>query len=469
MSTSNDNPFRAAGSSARKLRFGTFEVDLQERELRNRGIRLRLQHKPFQILELLLERRGALVTRTELARHLWPNLHVSFDHGLNTAVNTLRETLGDSTRSPRFIETRSGLGYRFVAPVEEIWDSEPARVSAAQNDGSRAARHHRPSFEAYQDYSRGKFFSGRMKEADLRKSVACFESAIGQDPKYALAYSGLADVYSLFAQLGMLPSADAGRRAEELATAALQMDEGLPEAHAALGDAKKLFDWDYAAAEKDYLRALELDPNYADGHHRYASLLAATGRVEQAVSEVRRAMELDPLSLSISVELAWIHYIARDFDSAMRQSWKTLVLEPTFAPAQNTLGLAYEQLEMYEEAITELQNACVCSDHHPAAIAALGHAHASAGRQEEAAAAVRELELMSQSRHVSSYWRSIACLGLDRIDDALDWIEKACEEHDVWLVWLKAEPRFDAIRSDARFDRALRELGLRSRVRANGL
>lgn len=470
MSTSNDNSFRPAGSTARKLRFGTFEVDLQERELRNRGIRLRLQHKPFQILELLLERRGALVTRTELARHLWPNLHVSFDHGLNTAVNTLRETLGDCTRSPRFIETRSGLGYRFVAPVEEIWDSLPGRnPGSGQNDAAREAKHYTPSFEAYQDYLRGKFFYSRMNEADLRKSVACFGSAIEQDSQYALAHSGLADVYSLFARMGMLPAGDACRRARDFATTAIQMDDRLPEAHASLADVKKLFDWDYAGAEAGYIRALELDQNYADGHRRYAALLAATGRSAQALKEIRRAMELDPLSLSTNVELAWNYYVSRDFDAAMRQSWKTLVLEPTFSPAQNTLGLAYEQLNMYEEAITELQNACVCSDRHPAAIAALGHANAAAGRHNEAAEAVGELDQLSQSRYVSPYWRSIACLGLGQIDAALAWVETACEEHDVWLVWLKVEPRFDPLRSQSRFTRALAELGLQSRVQANGL
>lgn len=467
MSTFDNNPFRAAGPVARKLRFGTFEVDLQERELRNRGIRLRLQHKPFQILELLLERRGALVTRTELARHLWPNLHVSFDHGLNTAVNTLRDALGDSIRAPRFIETRSGLGYRFVAPVEEIWDNLPSQATAAGNDESRRAKRYTPSFDAYQDYLRGRFFFSRRNEADLRKSVACFESALTQDPKYALAYTGLADVYSFLSLLGALAPADARRRVKELVTTALEIDERLPEAHASLADAKRLFDWDYAAAEMSYLRALDLDTNYAEGHGRYAALLSVIGRFEEANKEIRRAMELDPLSLSISVDLAWSRYVARDFEAAMQQSWKTLVLEPAFAPAQNTLGLSYEQLGMYEEALTEFENARVCSGQHPAAIAALAHGNAIAGRRHEAMEAVRELEGLSQTRHVSSYWKSISYLGLGHIDAALHCVEKASEECDPWVVWMKVEPRFDPVRSTSRFERVLGKVGLKNSVDAN--
>lgn len=461
MSAFDNNPFRAAGPVARRLRFGTFEIDLQERELRNRGIRLKLQRKPFQILELLLERRGTLVTRTELAKYLWPNLHVSFDHGLNTAINTLRDTLGDSIRTPRFIETRSGLGYRFVAPVEEIWDNSSAHVAAPHIDENhRAVRQYTPSFDAYQDYLRGRFFFSRRNEADLRKSIACFESAIGQDPKYALAYTGFADVYKLLSLLGALSPSEARHRMGELVATALQIDERLPEAHASLADAKKLFGWDYAAAEMSYRRALDLDTNYAEGHSRYAALLSATGRFDQANKETRRAVELDPLSLSISVDLAWARYVARDFEAAVQQSWKTLVLEPAFSPAQTTLGLAYEQLGMHDEAITELQNARVCSDQHPAAIAALAHATATAGNRHEAAEAVRVLEVLSRTRHVSEYWKSIAYLGLGRVDAALHSIEKACEERDPWLVWMKVEPRFDSVRSTSRFERVLGKVGL---------
>ena len=573
---------------ASRFRFGTFEVDLHERELYNRGIRVALQQKPFRILELLIRKRGELVTREELAQYLWPNLHVSFDRGLNTAVNVLRRALGDSPRNSRYIETRSGLGYRFIAPVEEIsqthsagdgttdsvailpfengtsnsnlallaegiTESIIAKLSeiqqvrviaratafrfkeyaegpesigqklnvrtvltgrvAEQGDsllisvelievksGRRLwgadyktrssgifavetkicvavskmlvlpgesrpqtfSKPHTGNFDAYQDYLKGRYFYSRMTEDDLRKSVAHFESALAQDPRYALAHAGLSDVYNLFALLGLLPTATAYARAKELAMAALEIDEELAEAHASLAGVKKSFEWDWIGSEAEYLRALELNPNSADAHRWYAALLCAMNRMDEGLHEIRRAQELDPLSIVINMELAWDLYMARDFRSAMEQSWRTLVLDPKYAPAQHTLGLAYEQLGMYEETITELQNTCLCSGNHPAAMASLAHAHAAAGDRDEARRLSDDLDKISKRRHVSPYWTAMVQAGLGAHDVAFENLEKAFEQRDVWLVWLYVEPRFDALRSDARFDRLVRRLGFNS-------
>lgn len=442
-------------SQIRKFRFGAFEVDLQERELYNRGIRVGLQHKPFRILELLLRKRGALVTREELAQYLWPNLHVSFDRGLNTAVNVLRRALGDSPTNCRYIETRSGLGYRFIAHVEEIG---PHR--GAERDGGLVPHPSRPNLEAQHDYLKGRFFYSKMTEEDLRKSIAHFESALKQDPTYALAYTGLANVYCLFAMLGVMPTAVARNRVSGFVTAALQIHPSLAEAHAAVASLKMLFDWDWTGAERGYLAALELNPNFADGRQSYATLLCAMGRMREATAEITCAQELDPLSMVISAQIAWTLYMRRDFQGAVEQSWKTLVLDPRFAPAQHALGLACEQLGMFEEAITEFQNASACSGRHPSAIAALAHAYAASGDREEAFRHLRELEEMSGRRHVSPYWMAIIHAGLAVHELAFQWLEKAIEDHDTWLVWIKVEPRLDPLRSDARFRRALRRLGL---------
>ena len=447
---------------APRLRFGAFEIDLQERELRNRGIRLQIQHKPFQVLELLLERRGALVTRAELAQRLWPNLHVSYDHGLNTAVNTLRQILGDSIRTPRYIETRPGLGYRFIAPVEEI--PEGGTIGRLPRDRQRGG-----NMEAYQDYLRGRFFLNRMNEADARKSLACFESAIEQDGQCALAYAGLADAYCLLAVLGGLQQSDAYRRAGDFALAALRMDTDLPEAHAALGTVRQIFERDSAGAEASYLKALRLDPVFAAGHRRYAELLCAMGRFAEASEEIQRAVELDPLSLPTNIELAWTRYVARDFENAVQHSWRTLVLEPAFAPAQTILGLAYEQMGMYDEAIIEFENARTCSEGHPATIAALAHATARAGKQSEAERHISELDAMSQRRYVSHYWKAIAHLGLGAVETALNYLGEACDRHEVWLMWLDVEPRLDPVRGNAHFERIAASAGLRNRAYATGL
>jgi tetratricopeptide (TPR) repeat protein len=160
------------------------------------------------------------------------------------------------------------------------------------------------------------------------------------------------------------------------------------------------------------------------------------------------------------MEFAWNLYMARDFKGALEQSWKTLVLEPKFAAAQHTLGLAYEQLEMHDEAITEFQNAHVCSGGHPSTVAALGHAYAAAGRHGNASEALRELEQLSQRRYVSPYWNALVYAGLGMDYPALESLEKAWEERDVWLVWLKVEPRFDRLRSNTRFHNLLSKLRL---------
>ncbi|MBV8864703.1 MAG: winged helix-turn-helix domain-containing protein [Acidobacteriaceae bacterium] len=453
--------------AGRRLRFGAFEVDLDQRELRNRGIRVHLQRKPFQILELLLQRPGALVTRTELAQHLWPGLHVSFDPGLNTAINVLRQALGDSSAGCRFIETRPGLGYRFLASVEEIpaVNFGPAADSMAGSViVSTTSARYKPGIEAYRDYQRGRYLQNKLTETDLGKSIAHFESAIAQDPGYALAYVGLAEAYSLFAFLGMLSSAGARSRAEEATMIALRIDDELAEAHASLGNLRKIFDWDYTAAEREYRRALQLSPGSVDARRAYAAFLSAMGRPAEAIKEIRQAQEADPFSLAVNAEAVRIQHLARNFEQCIDQAWQTLVLEPQFAPAQHLLGLAYEQVEMYEEAMTELQNAQTCSGEDPAVIAALGHAHARAGRPEQAGDMLSKLDGLSQRRYVSPYWRSIVYAGLGAKDLALGGLEKAFENRDVWLVWLNVEPRFDPLRTDPRFNRLLEAAGFKVEV-----
>jgi DNA-binding winged helix-turn-helix (wHTH) protein/Flp pilus assembly protein TadD len=430
-------------SGPRKLRFGSFEVDLELHELRSRGLRVRLQHKPFKVLELLLRNPGLLVRREELMQQLWPNLHVNFDHGLNTAVNTLRQVLGDSLRNCRYIETLPGLGYRFLMPVEAMAQTAPAQIT---------------NFEAQQDYLKGKYFSSKLSEDDLRKSIAYFESAIAQDAGFALAYSGLANAYTIGALLGTMSPGEAHCRALQLTSTALRMGDALPEAWISLAGIKKLFDRDWSGAESECLRTLQRNPSYAGGRQAYATLLAVTERLDEALGEIRRARELDPLSVVIGMQMAWILYLARDFQGAIEQSWKALVLEPKFAAAQHTLGLAYEQTGMLDEAITEFQNARSCSGHNPAAIAALGHAYALAGEPREARRTLEDLNEMSQRRYVSPYWESVVCVGIGAHDLALQALNECWNQRDIWLILLRVDPRLDPIRENAQFHRLLKQV-----------
>ena len=442
---------KPAVPAARIVRFGDFEVDIQRRELRRLGVRVNLQRKPFQVLELLLQNAGMLVTRAELREHLWPDLHVSYDRSLNTAVNVLRHALGDVSRRCQYIETRPGIGYRFIARVEQIGDPVIERHSGTSKKNYVA------NVDAYQDYLKGRYFFNKMTEEDLRKSMAHFEAALCQDPAHSPARAGLADIYTLFAFWGVLPPFEAHQRAKHAATTALEHDDELAEAQASLAKVEQSFDWNWHGAEARYKKALQLDRNYADGHRSYAALLLATGRTEEALSEIRTAQQLDPLSLITNMELAWSFYGARDFRAAIDQCWKTLVLEPRFAPAQHTLGLAYEQLAMSDEALTELHNARVCSGGgQPAMMAALGHAYAASGMKADASEVLRELDRLSKRRYVSPYWRALIHSGLGAYDLAFECLKDACNQRDVSLMWLKVDPRFDPLRSDQRFDRLLK-------------
>ncbi|HLK20001.1 MAG TPA: winged helix-turn-helix domain-containing protein [Bryobacteraceae bacterium] len=429
-----------------RLRFGVFDLDTQNRELRRRGLRVKLQQKPFQILHLLLSRAGKFVSRGQLAQHLWPDLHVNFDRSLNTAVNSLRRALGDSPENPRFIETRAGLGYRFIAQVEFI-EEEPSN-----NHATQVERVYAGNVDAYHDYLKGRYFQNKMTEEDLRRSVGYFEAALAAEPDCALAYAGLADTYSLLAYLGILTAKEAYQKASGFIASALRIDGQLAEAHTGLGGLKKSYEWDWAGAEAAYRQALSLKPNDAHARRMYASLLSALERHPEAMQELRRAQQLDPLSLVINAEAAWALYMARDFQGAVDQAWRTLAMEPRFAPAQHALGLAYQQMGMLEDAIIEFQNARVCSSDHPAAIAALCHAYAAAGQRSEAEELLGELQAHSRNRHVSAYWVALMHVGLGDDLNAVRCLKEALDDRDVWLVWLAAEPRFQRLRSSGRLD-----------------
>jgi len=416
---------------AKVIHFASFEVDFEQRELRRSGARVPLQHKPFRILELLLRQPGALVTRQELAKELWPGLHVDFEHSLNSAVNTLRQTLGDSPRHCRFIETRSGLGYRFIAPVEEA-------ASPRKNITNS-------------DYLQGRFFLNKMTNEGVQRAIGCFQSALVEDPSCALVKTGLADAYCQLALSGTACTSDLSHPAREFASDALRTQPSLPEAHISMGQVRMLFDWDWSRATDDWNHATHLDPAQPAAHRARARLLAARGCHPEALTEIRQAQDLDPLSLPIGFEHAWLLYLAGNFQEAAAQSWKVLSLEPAFAPAQTILGLSYQQLGSFDEAITELANACTCSPREPSALAALGQAYAVAGLPDKAHGILDDLTEEAKHRHVSAYCFALIHAAFGQRHLAVDALQTACAQRDPQLLWVNVDPRFDALHSQADF------------------
>jgi TolB-like protein/Tfp pilus assembly protein PilF len=579
----------------RSVGFGVFEFDVRSGELRKQGRRIRLEGQPVQVLIKLLERSGELITRADLKKELWPaDTFVNFEQSLNAAVKRLRQALGDSPTNPRFIETLTRRGYRFIAPVDaaavssssaapvrrrveslavlpfgntdsdpeteyladgitesiinhvsrlsavrvmarstvfrykdktldpravgrklnvdavllgriqqrgdallvgaelvdvqngwQLWGdqynrsltdifaveeeisreiSEKLRLRLSGEERSLLTKRYTESTEAYQDYLRGRYHWNRLTEEGLRKGIEYFERAIRVDPNYALAYTGLADSYGLLAFFGLAPALTVMPKAKEAARRAIAIDDGLAEAHASLAGIFKIYDWDWAASEREYKKAIELNPNYATGHRMYASYLAAVGRAEESLREGKLAHELDPFSLVISMEIAWNCYMARDYERAAEEALRTLDLEPQFAAAQSTLGLVYEQKGQFEDALLALEKTRAAAGGHPSTLAALSHTLASAGRTEEAKVMLGQLTQFSEQHNVCHFWLAVAHAGIGETETALDALDNAYQQHDVMLVWLGVDPRLDPVRGEQRYFDLLRRIGLTPRA-----
>jgi tetratricopeptide (TPR) repeat protein len=339
----------------------------------------------------------------------------------------------------------------------EIAEKLHLRLSSEME--SRVAHRHAPRGDVYQDYLKGRYHWNRLTGDGLKKGIEYFQQAIHKDSNYAPAYAGLADCYNVLGFYGVVPAAEVMPKAKAAALRALEIDDGLAEAHTALASAIKVWDWDWAGAEREYRRALELNPNFALGYRAYAAHLCALGRSAEAIRQIQRAHEIEPMSLPISMEVAWNLYMVRQYDRAIEQAMKTLDLEPRFASAQHVLALAYEQKGRYEEAIAALLKALE-AEGHPATVAGLGHVLALAGRKSEATGMLDRLEKTSRQSHVSPYWFALVHEGLNDKAASLDALDQAYVQQDVWLVWLKADPRLDGLRGEWGFQELLRRVGL---------
>jgi len=317
--------------------------------------------------------------------------------------------------------------------------------------------------KAYEDYLKGRYQWGKRTEEGLRKSIEHFDQALTAEPGYALAYAGLAESYALLASYGVSPAHEVMPRARAAAQRALQTDDRLAEAYASLGFVKSFYDWDWRGAEQDYRRALERNPNCATARHWYAGYLRATGRLEEAIAEMRRAQALDPLSRAITRDLGRALYSMRRYDEATREHRQALDLDPDFPSGYLHLGMAYLAQAKNQEALTALLKARSLPGGNPLILGALGLCHGALGRQADARKILAELEARSRSEYVSPMSRVFVHIGLGQKDQAFQQLERACQERDGWVAWLKVDPVFDSLRGDPRFAGLLRQVGLADR------
>jgi TolB-like protein/DNA-binding winged helix-turn-helix (wHTH) protein/Flp pilus assembly protein TadD len=314
--------------------------------------------------------------------------------------------------------------------------------------------------EAYESYLKGRYFWNKRTADGLKVALAYFNQAIEEDPQYARAYSGLADTYALLGdwQYAVMTPKEALPKAKAAAVRALELDSALGEAHNSLAFCLDGFDWNFESAGEEFRRAIELNPGYATAYHWYAWHLSLLGRYEEAIAEMRKAQNLDPLSLIISADLAELLVIAHQYDESILESRKTIEMDPNFALAHSQLGQAYLQKEMQDEAIAEMQRAVQLSGGSPTIIASLARAYVASGRRSEAEKLLKELKKRSNPTYSHASEIAVVCAALGDKDQAMNWLEKGYQERFNPGVLLR--PGFDPLRSDARFKDLVRRIGL---------
>jgi len=315
--------------------------------------------------------------------------------------------------------------------------------------------------EAFAFYLNGRYFSHRGSDG-IPRAVENFQRAIAKDPDYALAYSGLADAYTVQVLWGWESPEGVLERAKAAAQKALALNSSLAEAHASLANVK-LYSWNFRGAEQEFRRALELNPSYANAHHWLSHCLVALGRMNESLAETNRALIFDPLDLSIQVHLGWHHYFAREYDQAIAPIRKALESDTNSRRSRvgphAILGAVYEQKGMYDEAIANFRDAVGQSGGIPVYIAQLAHAQATSGNKAEA---LRLLEELKRPKHKYVPAEEIAAVyaALGQKETAFQWLEQAYQIRSASLINLKVDPRFDSLRSDQRFSDLVRRIGL---------
>lgn len=332
------------------------------------------------------------------------------------------------------------------------------RIELTAEEQARLGRRQVVSPEAYEAYLMGRYFWNKRTVEGFRKAIQHFEEAIRQDPDYAPAYAGLADSQA-YLGLWAMPGGEAIQRARAAVEKALQIDDTLAEAHTSQAMIAMAFEWDWEKAEREFRRALELNPSYATAHHWYGYYFMALGRFDEAAAELERAQELDPLSLIINANLGFRFYWARQYDQAIQHLQKTLEVDPNFPLVHSYLGLVYVQKGMYEEALAAVQRAHTLSGSRHTG-GPLGYTYGVMGRRQEAQAQLKALLEASEQEFVPPYYIALVYVGLGEADHAFQWLEQAYKDRSGYLFELKVDPMFDPLRSDPRFQDLLRRIRL---------
>jgi serine/threonine protein kinase/tetratricopeptide (TPR) repeat protein len=338
--------------------------------------------------------------------------------------------------------------------------SEKLRPTLSGEAKTRLSKLPTKNSEGYQLYLQGRYQWNKRTLDGIQQAIDLFQQAIVKDPGYALAHAGLADAYISLADYNVLSAREVMPRARKAATQALELDDSLAEAHASLGWVKLSHDWAFPDAEKEFKRAIDLNPNYAMAHEVYGEYLMLTGKPDEAAASMKHAQELEPVSLLVNNAVALNSYYAGHEDQAIDQTRKTLLLDPNFVSAHVLLGRIFQHQRTYGESAVEFQKALDLSEGDSSEMAAQAQGFAVSGNAAEARKILGELKERSQQTYVQPVWIAVILSALGQKDEAFQWMQKGYEDRSGWLIYLKVDPFFDNVRSDPRFTELVQRVGL---------
>lgn len=424
----------------KSLEFLGFTLDLDEKILAKDGQLVPVPPKALELLLVIAARPGHVFEKVELIESVWPSTFVE-EGNLPYTVTLLRKALGDNAEDPKFIETVPRRGYRFIAQVRQF-DAAIQRT----NNG--------PLSKAHKSYLRAQYLR-RRNRSELLTSIENANQAIVEDPEFALAYTHKAETYALMGFYAFLQPAEAFSKAREAARKALELNPNMPEAYNSLAYVSLLYEWDLAKSETEWLRALELKPDYAVGRQWYASMLTAAGRWDEAIHQLMLAQEIDPASPVLISKPAWSYYYAGEFEKAIEPCERAIAYDDTFVYAHLWLGQALERQGEYEKAVKEFRTVVARMDGAPEPVALLAHAYAVSGDQMRARKILGDLFAQFRERYVSPYHIATVYAGLNEIDEAMNWLETAYRDRQYSMILLEHDSRLSLMRPDPRFKHLL--------------
>ncbi len=335
------------------------------------------------------------------------------------------------------------------------------KISLKPSEKEILVRRYTDDLEAHNLYLKGRYYWNKITKEGLTVGMDFFRQAIQRDPEYALAYSGMADCYCRLGWYSYLSPGVAFPDARDAANKALNIADHLAEAHASLAFVSMCYERDYTKAEKEIKQAIYLNPGYAEAHFNYSVNLSINGRHKESIAEAKKALEIDPLTLMMYLNLGMRYYYAREFDHALGYMNRSLEMDPGFEIAHYYLGFVYLQKKMYREALTEISRVIkILGRNNPGFLGLLGMVHAFTSSHEETEKVINELLEQAKQRYISPFWIAVLYFALDRKELFFEWLEKGYNEHDVLMIFLNVDPIFDPIQSDHRFQGMLKKMNL---------